>query len=162
MCTSDALDQTREDCIKPRETAVRASSARLGLFIAMLTEYLSLLGCYTISFGKHIQTFRRIVFPSSSRPDRRRLTPEFERGYLTWRFFFRSPDGTRNMHARYLNCVTPQCSGHEVAQLVESLRYKQKVRGLDSRWRHWNSGRITALQYTQPITEMSTRDISWG
>ena len=28
--------------------------------------------------------------------------------------------------------------GHEVAQLIESLRYKPEGRGFDSRWYHWN------------------------
>jgi hypothetical protein len=42
--------------------------------------------------------------------------------------------------------------GHAVAQLVEALCYKPKGRGFDSRWCYW----------TQPLTEMSTRDISWG
>jgi hypothetical protein len=28
--------------------------------------------------------------------------------------------------------------GYAVAQLVEALRYKPKVRGSDSRWSHWN------------------------
>ena len=27
--------------------------------------------------------------------------------------------------------------GHEVAQLVEALRYKSEGRGFDSRWCHW-------------------------
>jgi len=36
--------------------------------------------------------------------------------------------------------------GHEVAQLVEAMRYKLEGRGLDSRWCHWNfsSGRTRA------------------
>ena len=29
-------------------------------------------------------------------------------------------------------------SGHAVAQLVETLRYKPEGRGFDSRWCHWN------------------------
>ena len=38
---------------------------------------------------------------------------------------------------------------HAVAQLVEALRYKSEGRGFDSRW-------------CQPLTEMSTRNISGG
>jgi hypothetical protein len=55
-----------------------------------------------------------------------------------------------------------------VAQLVEALRYKPEGRGFDSRWYHSNFslnnpfGRSTALGSTQPLTEMSTRNISWG
>jgi hypothetical protein len=50
-----------------------------------------------------------------------------------------------------------------VAQLVEALRYKPEGRGFDSRWSHWNFSLIPkALVSTQPLTEMSTRNISWG
>jgi hypothetical protein len=59
--------------------------------------------------------------------------------------------------------------GHAVAQLVEALCYKSEGRGFDSRWCHWDfsltynpSGRTMALGLTQPLTEMSTRNISWG
>ena len=56
--------------------------------------------------------------------------------------------------------------GHAVAQLVEALRYKPEGCGFDSRWYHWNfpltSGRTMALGLTQPLTEMSTRNIYWG
>jgi hypothetical protein len=51
--------------------------------------------------------------------------------------------------------------GHAVAQLVEKLRYKLEGRGFDYRWCH-PSGRNMALGWTQPLTEMSTRNISWG
>jgi len=45
---------------------------------------------------------------------------------------------------------------------------KAEVRGFDSRWCHLNffidnpSGRTMALGLTQPVTEMSTRNISYG
>ena len=56
--------------------------------------------------------------------------------------------------------------GHAVAQLVEALRYKSEDRGFDSRWCYWNfsnpSDRTIALGLTQPLTEMSTRNISGG
>ena len=54
--------------------------------------------------------------------------------------------------------------GYAVAQLVEALRYKPEGRGFDSRWCHWHnpSDRSMALGLTQPLTEMSTRNISWG
>ena len=56
--------------------------------------------------------------------------------------------------------------GHPVAQLVKALRYKPEGRGVDSWWCHWNwhnpSGYTMALVSTQPLTEMSTRNISWG
>ena len=54
-------------------------------------------------------------------------------------------------------------SGRMVAQLVEALCYKQKGCGFDSCWCHWHpSGCTMALGSTQPLTEMSTRNISWG
>jgi len=55
-----------------------------------------------------------------------------------------------------------------MAQFVEALCYKSEGRGFDSQWYHWNfhwynpSGRTMALGLTQPLTEMSTRNISWG
>ena len=52
--------------------------------------------------------------------------------------------------------------GTAVAQLVEALRYKSEGRGFDSRWCHNPSGRTVALGSTQPLTEMSTGNISWG
>jgi hypothetical protein len=58
--------------------------------------------------------------------------------------------------------------GAAVAQLVEALRYKPEGRGFDSGWCQWifhwpnPSGRTMALGSTQPLTEMSTRNISWG
>jgi hypothetical protein len=54
-----------------------------------------------------------------------------------------------------------------VAQLVEALRYKPEggsipdcVTGIF----HWYnpSGRTMALELTQPLTEISTRNIFWG
>ena len=55
--------------------------------------------------------------------------------------------------------------GHAVAQLVEALRYKPEGRGFDSRWCHWIFfiGIIlsSALGSTQPLTEMSTRNVFW-
>ena len=58
--------------------------------------------------------------------------------------------------------------GHAVAQLVESLRYNRKVAGSIPNGVtgifHWHnlSGRTMTLGLTQPLTEMSTRNISWG
>jgi hypothetical protein len=55
-----------------------------------------------------------------------------------------------------------------MAQLVEALRYKLEVRGFDFRWCHWHfsfnnpGGRFMTLGLTQPLTEMSARNISWG
>jgi hypothetical protein len=51
--------------------------------------------------------------------------------------------------------------------VVKVLRYKSEGRWFDPRWCHWNfdinpSDRTTALGSTQPLTEMSTRSISWG
>ena len=49
-----------------------------------------------------------------------------------------------------------------VAHLIEALRYKPEGRGFNSRWCHWKfSGCTMALGLTQPVTEMSTWNISW-
>ena len=56
-----------------------------------------------------------------------------------------------------------------MAQLVEALRYKPEGRKFDSRMvsldffqLHNPSGRTLALGLTQPLTEMSTRNVYWG
>jgi len=52
--------------------------------------------------------------------------------------------------------------------MVEAPHYKLEGRGFDSRGVigsfHWHnpSGRTMALGSTKPLTETSTRDISWG
>jgi len=51
--------------------------------------------------------------------------------------------------------------------LVKALRYNPESRGfpmLSLEFLHWHnpSGRTVALGLTQPLTEMSTRHISWG
>jgi hypothetical protein len=57
--------------------------------------------------------------------------------------------------------------GHEVTQSVEALNYKLGGRGFDSQWvigifhLHNPSGLTMVLESTQPLTEMSTRNISW-
>jgi hypothetical protein len=58
--------------------------------------------------------------------------------------------------------------GHAVTQLVEALHYKPVGREFNARWSHWifhwlnPFGHAMALGSTQSLTEMSTRDISWG
>jgi hypothetical protein len=51
--------------------------------------------------------------------------------------------------------ATLACWGHVVVQLVEAPGWKPEVRGFDS-------GRTMALVSTEPLTEGSTRNISWG
>ena len=55
---------------------------------------------------------------------------------------------------------------YEMVQLVEALHYNPEGRGFDSRWNHRDlwlnpSGRTMALGSTQPLIEMSARNISW-
>jgi hypothetical protein len=52
--------------------------------------------------------------------------------------------------------------GYVVAYLVEKLRYKREGRGFDSGWSHslTSSGCPVALGSIQPLTEMSTIEIS--
>ena len=49
-----------------------------------------------------------------------------------------------------------------MAQFVEALRYMPEGSTPDGVTGIFYSGRPTALQSTQPLTEMSTRNISWG
>jgi hypothetical protein len=55
--------------------------------------------------------------------------------------------------------------GHAVARLVEALRYKPEGRGFEFRWCHLGFFIDNTLPATlgskQPLTEMSTRNISW-
>jgi hypothetical protein len=67
------------------------------------------------------------------------------------------------------NCIRyVQKDGARGGAVVEALLYKPEGRGIDSRWWHWNfylrnpSGCTMALGLTQPLTEMSTRNIYWG
>jgi len=59
--------------------------------------------------------------------------------------------------------------GHAVAQLVEALRYKSEDRGFDSPLVSLEffidiilPAALWPLGLTQPLTEMSTGNISWG
>jgi hypothetical protein len=49
--------------------------------------------------------------------------------------------------------------GHALVQLVEELRYRPEGRGFDSRWCYWL---FNFPASTQPLTEISTWNISWG
>jgi len=70
------------------------------------------------------------------------------------------------MEGRFLIDYHGNSRGQAVAQLVEPLHYKPEGRGFDGVIGifHWHnpSDRIMALGLTQPLTEMSTRNISWG
>ena len=63
-------------------------------------------------------------------------------------------------------CSLPQKKRtYAVAQLVEALRYKPKGRGFNSHWGHWiflwiHPAALWPLRSTQPLTEMSAKDIS--
>jgi hypothetical protein len=56
--------------------------------------------------------------------------------------------------------------GHVVGHLVEALRYKPGGCGFDGAngifHRHNPSGHTMALGLNQPLTQTSTRNISWG
>jgi hypothetical protein len=65
-----------------------------------------------------------------------------------------------NAHIYYLYTIINR--GRAVAQLVEALRYKPERRGFDLIPWHNRFGRTMALGSTQPLTEMSTRNISLG
>jgi hypothetical protein len=72
----------------------------------------------------------------------------------------------------YRLCMNYSCYqiqlGHAVAKLVEALCYKPEDRWFNSRLCHWHfywynpSSRTMTLGVTQPLTEISTRNNSWG
>ena len=45
---------------------------------------------------------------------------------------------------------------------LEPLWYKPEGRGFDLRCCHWNFSLTMFLGSTQPVTEISTRNITWG
>ena len=55
-----------------------------------------------------------------------------------------------------------------MVQLIEALRYNPEGREFDSRWYHWKclshhrSGRAMAMGLTEPLKDISTRNISLG
>jgi len=56
-----------------------------------------------------------------------------------------------------------KAASYPVAQLVEALRNKPEGRGFDNRWDHQGfSLTESSLWSTHPLTEISTRSISWG
>jgi len=51
---------------------------------------------------------------------------------------------------------------YAMARLVDALRYKPQGRAFDCRWGLNPSDRAMALRSNEPLTEMSTKVISWG
>jgi len=71
----------------------------------------------------------------------------------------------------YYNLLLCSCENWRtaVAQWLGLTCYKSEGRWFDPRWCHWNfslaknpSDHTMALGSTQPLTEMSTTNISWG
>jgi len=55
--------------------------------------------------------------------------------------------------------TTTEHMGYAVAQLVKEVRYRPGGRGFYSRWCYWL---FHFPASTQPLTEISTWNISWG
>ena len=78
-----------------------------------------------------------------------------------WSYTFTLPICVRGVDKEYFTFFY-------LHQLVETSRYKPEGRGFVSRLCHWNflltnpSGHTMTLGLIQPLTEMSTRNISWG
>jgi hypothetical protein len=73
-----------------------------------------------------------------------------------------SPQISVKLETREMDITRGGEGGHTVAQLVEALHHKPEGRGFDSRWCHNPFGCTMALGSTQPLTEISTGNISWG
>ena len=76
-------------------------------------------------------------------------------------------------HKIPIHALSPYCCTTRISDrgstVVMVLCYKSKGRWFDLSWCHWifhwhknPSDRTMALESTQPLTEMSTRSISWG
>jgi hypothetical protein len=74
---------------------------------------------------------------------------------------------TTAQYVQFRNSIRTHCirlAGYHCG----ALRYRTEGRGFDSRGCHWNfsltqpSGRTVTLGSTQRLTDMSTRNISWG
>jgi hypothetical protein len=69
---------------------------------------------------------------------------------------------------KYYTATARVVAGYALSQLVGALRYKPEGRGFSSWWCigifHWHNpfGRSMILGSHQPITEIGTRNISWG
>jgi hypothetical protein len=70
------------------------------------------------------------------------------------------PEQSKQPHLQYYTLI----QWHVVTQLVRVLRYKMEGHGLDSWWCHRHNPSTCTMAWgsTQPLTEMSTRNISWG
>jgi hypothetical protein len=73
------------------------------------------------------------------------------------------------LHTDYPKSSSSLWTGQAVAKLVDALCYKPKGHGSDSRWSHcifsnWpnSSSRSMAPEPTQPVIEMSTRNLPGG
>jgi len=69
----------------------------------------------------------------------------------------------------YFGLYSSRIKNFSSANRTMSLRYKPEGHGFDSLWCHWRffiylifSCRTIFLGLTQPVKEISTRNISWG
>jgi hypothetical protein len=85
---------------------------------------------------------------------------------VEWLSTFRDKQSKKTCTAWPLKTRRVGCP--EISVTNEALLYKPAGRGFDPRWCywifHWHNpvGRTLASGSTQPLTEMSTRNISWG
>jgi len=59
-------------------------------------------------------------------------------------------------------CHNSYVDGDRGSTVVKVLCYKSEGRRFDPNWCQWIFHRTMVLGSTQPLTEMSTRSISWG
>jgi len=63
----------------------------------------------------------------------------------------------------YINKQVPKYGGNRGSTVVKVLCYKSEGRWFDPSWCQWIFSFLPlALGSTRPLTEMSTRSISWG
>ena len=97
------------------------------------------------SWLRHCATSRKVAGSISKEISRKLKMYIFYLGGTRWRSWLRHCVTSRKVAgsiskeiSRKLKMCIFYLGGHEVAQLVETLRYKLAGRVFDSRWCHWN------------------------
>jgi hypothetical protein len=140
----------QHNCIERRWVGCGGNYITKRSFLATRASFLSFLHSFSTSFTYHYSSLSPL--PSFFTVFTLYFSSFFSLVFRLLRWFL----------IPALLFITSFYPGARGGAVVEALRYKPEGRGFESRWRHNPSGRTMALESTQPLTEMSTRNISWG